>query len=252
MNISAAQKLLGALAVALAVGLGWLTDWGQGFGEPDIKGGTPTTKPDGASVLPDFKLSSESSAYAQIAERPLLNPTRRPAPTQAAVAVAPEPPKPQIRRGLYQLVGVSDFGGMKVAQLRELATGRTRSVKQGDSLQEMQVTSLDINRVTLGFQGETDILELAKYTSSGRVPQPPAPPPPAVAVAPPPVQAQGMQSQAQYQNNPALAAQPVPVQNEPVVAQRPSETTTPPRQRFVNTPGSRPAGGGFGPVAPAQ
>jgi hypothetical protein len=185
MNVTALQKLLVVLAVGLTAALGWLTDWGQNFAETDLKLQAPATKPDGASVLPDFKLSSDSSAYAQIAERPLLNPTRRPAPTQAAVAVAPEPPKPQIRRGLYQLIGVVDAGYVRVAHVREISTNRVRSVKVGDSLQEMRVNEISPQKLTLGFQGEIDVVALPGFTPSGRVPQPPqiaAPQPPQVAV----------------------------------------------------------------------
>ncbi len=191
MSLTTLQKLLTVLAVALLGALGWATDWGQGLAEPDVNLRAPNAKPDGAAVLPDFKLSADASAYAQIAERPLLNPTRRPAPTQAAVAVAPEPPKPQIRRGLYEVIGVIDAGNAPYAQLREKETNRVRSVRVGDTLNELSVRSIGANRVVLAFAGETDELELPQFTASGRVPQRPAPAPPAPpsapqATAPPP------------------------------------------------------------------
>ncbi len=194
MSLSTLQKLLIVLAVVLAGALGWATDWGQGLAEPEIKLPAASAKADGAAVLPDFKLSADASAYAQIAERPLLNPTRRPAPTQAAVAVAPEPPKPQIRRGLYQLIGVIDLGATRVAHLREVAGGRVRTVKSGEFLQEMQVQSVGTDSVVLAFAGETDTLTLSKFTASGRLPPPPtpvaaaAPPPPSAPAQPPPLE----------------------------------------------------------------
>jgi hypothetical protein len=184
--VNAVQIALGLIAAALIGALGWMTDWGQDFtAEPTIARVKAVAKAD-ASVLPDFKLSSDSNAYAVIAERPLLNPTRKPAPTQPIPVAAPEPPKPQIRRGLYQLIGVTDLGEAKIAQVREVSTNKVRSIKPGDTLQELSVKSVSVNQVVLAFQGDTDVLELAKFTASGRVPQP-APsvqPPPIVAQAP--------------------------------------------------------------------
>ncbi len=170
-------------AVALAVALGFETEWGNAFSASPAPARTVTGKFDTATVLPDFRLQSETGTYAQISERPLLNPTRRPAPTQLVVA-ATEPPKPQVRRGLYQLIGVMDFGNGKIAQVREIASNRTRSVREGELLQEMTVKKVDETQVTLAFQGETDVIQMAKYTASGRVPQPPPPPAPAPVQTP--------------------------------------------------------------------
>ncbi len=183
--MSALRIALVAVALALAGVLGWMTDWGQDFIEVDVASNAKVAaKADATSVLPDFKLSSEGNAYAQISERPLLNPTRKPAPTQAVVAVAPEPPKPQIRRGLYQLVGVADYGNVKVAQVRELATRKVASVKVGDSLQELTVRKVTGDSVTLSFASEEDVISMMKFTPSGQVLQP-QPMPPAMAPQPP-------------------------------------------------------------------
>jgi hypothetical protein len=183
------QIFLSACALVLFAALGWLTDWGEGFANPEVRLSETHAKTDAASVLPDFKLSSDASAYAQVSDRPLLNPTRRPAPTQPIAAAAPEVPKPQIRRGLYQLLGVTDLGTAKVAQVREASTSRVKSVKVGDALQEMKVTAIEATQVVLAFQGETDVIELAKFTPSGRIPPPAVLTPPTmgpVAGLPPP------------------------------------------------------------------
>ena len=203
------RNLLVAIAVSLAVALGMETDWGANLSTPQLQARSGGIKHDTAAVLPDFRLSSESTTYAQIVERPLLNPSRRPAPTQLVTA-APEPPKPQVRRGLYQLIGIIDLGSVKIAQLREVASNRVKSVRLGDQLQEMTVAKVDATQVTLAFQGETDVIEMAKYTASGRVPQPVAPPPP-VAVQTPAPQASIPQPQpqpfiAQTNPNPAVVA----------------------------------------------
>ncbi len=182
---------LAVLAAALAGAFGWLTDWGQAFTRPVDVPAKSAPKGDVGGLLPDFRIATDASAYGAIAERPLLNPTRRPAPT-APVAAAPEPPKPQIRRGLYQLVGISDLGAVRVAQVKEIATNTTRSVRAGDMLQELKVESISADSVRLVFAGESDVLTLPKFTASGRVPQPPAPlappqptPAPQAAASPP-------------------------------------------------------------------
>ncbi|MBC7710520.1 MAG: hypothetical protein H7203_10690 [Rhizobacter sp.] len=181
------RNALLAVAAALLVALGIESDWGAALSAPVLQVRSGVVKQDAASVLPDFRLGSEANAYNQIVERPLLNPSRKPAPTQLVTA-APEPPKPQVRRGLYQLIGITDLGAVKIAQVREVASNRVKSVRQGDQLQEMTVAKVELTRVTLSFQGETDVIEMAKFTASGRVPQP-APPPVAIAQAPPPAAA---------------------------------------------------------------
>ena len=205
------RNALIATAVALLVALGIETEWGAAFTAPPLQSRSGTVKQDATSVLPDFRLGSEASAYSQIVERPLLNPSRKPAPTQLVTA-APEPPKPQVRRGLYQLIGITDLGAVKIAQLREVASNRVKSVREGDQLQEMTVAKVESTQVTLAFQGETDVIDLAKFTASGRVPQP-APPPPVIAQAPPPVPVPQQQPQpgqplaAAAYANPIIAAQ---------------------------------------------
>ena len=226
------RNALIATAVALLVALGIETEWGAAFNAPALQSRSGIVKQDSTSVLPDFRLGSEASAYSQIVERPLLNPSRKPAPTQLVTA-APEPPKPQVRRGLYQLIGITDLGAVKIAQLREVASNRVKSVREGDQLQEMTVAKVESTQVTLAFQGETDVIDLAKFTASGRVPQP-APPPPVIAQAPPPVpvlqQPQpGQPLAAAAYANPIIAAQlAASGQAAAPVAAAPAATPPPP------------------------
>ena len=216
-----------ALAIALVIAFGFETDWGEAFTSSNVTPRSISGKHDSAMVLPDFRLSTETNNYAQISERPLLNPTRKPAPTQVVVA-ATEPPKPQVRRGLYQLVAVIDLGAMKVAQVREIASNRTRSVREGDLLQEMTVKKVDATQVTLAFQGETDVLDLAKFTASGRVPQPAPYVPPAPAMQPTVTQS-GMPGGPTSITPPApVAAMPTPNPVAAVNAAVDSAVQTPP------------------------
>ena len=194
---------LAILAGALALGFAYITEWGERLLNPVVLPGEPTAKSplQGVDVLPDFKLSGEAAAYNVISQRPLLNPTRAPAPT-AAVIVTTEPPKPQIRRGLYELLGVSEIGTTRVAQLRENATRRVTSVRQGDLLQELKVEAIGNDRVVLAFQGEKDEIQLVRFTASSRVP-----PPPAMPVNPSPVVSAPTSEPTGVPRFPAMAAQ---------------------------------------------
>ena len=143
------------------------------------------------------------------------------------VVAATEPPKPQVRRGLYQLVGVMDLGAVKIAQVREIASNRTKSVREGDLLQEMTVKKVDATQVTLAFQGETDIIDLAKFTASGRVPQPAPYVPPAPTMQPTVTQS-GMPGGPTSITPPAPAATPMPNPLPAVNAAVDPATQTPP------------------------
>ncbi len=216
------RNILVVVAGLLVIALGIETDWGDALGKPQISLRAANAKHDAAGVFPDFTMQSEASAYAQIAERPLLNPNRKPAPTQL-VAVAPEPPKPQVRRGLYQLIGVTDLGEVKIAQVREIASNRVKSVREGDQLQEMKVSKVESSKLTLAFAGETDVLELAKFTASGRVPMPVAPPQPVA-------QAQPMVPPRQV-GQPQTPPQPQPVATAAAPAVATAGPAAPPSQR---------------------
>jgi len=173
------------LALALAAALGVELYLASGSGVPATSTGAGRAKSDMAGVLPDFRLGSDAVAYNQITERPLLNPTRRTAPTQA-VAAATEPPKPQIRRGLYQLVGVTDLGREKIAQVREVSNNRVRSVRAGDVLQELTVSAVEPDRIV------------------------PPPPPPPAPVPPAVMAATGANAPATVPSAPSAAVQPPP------------------------------------------
>lgn len=206
--MTALRISLALLAIGLGVAFAWMTDWGRDIVDgPEIAAKKASGKTESATVLPDFKLGSDASTYAQIVDRPLLNPTRKPAPTQAIAVVAPEPPKPQIRRGLYQLIGVTDLGTVKVAQVREVATRRVSSVRLGDALQELRVKKITPEAVILAFDNEEDVLSLAKFTPSGQVPPPSTPPQPSpVPVASAPPQPQQSSAAIAQQIPPAVSA----------------------------------------------
>jgi hypothetical protein len=243
MQLFTLRNALVAAAIGLIAAFGYETDWGDAFSAPPIPTRQTAAKHDSAAVLPDFRLSSEANAYSQITERPLLNPSRKPAPTQAPVAAATEPPKPQIRRGLYGLVGVTEFDGSRVAQVRELATGRLRSIRVGDRLQELLVKQIDSDAIVLTFNADSEKLMLPKFTASGRVPQlqpQPQPQPQAPSpVAPQPATAAALPAQPP---SPAVAAnlpQPATSDVPPAPANLPPGAMYNPNTGAITMPSQR-------------
>lgn len=165
-TLEGANLTLGALAGTLLGMFGWLSDWGRAFTEPVVFDRKPVAKRAIDGLLPDFRLVTDASAYSAISERTLLNPTRRPAPPPPVVTAVVDTPKPRIRRGLFQLIGVTDLGSLKIAQVRELANSRVHSVRAGDRLQEFSVIDVATDSAQLGFAGETEVLRLATYSAS--------------------------------------------------------------------------------------
>ena len=91
MQLFTLRNVLVVTAVGLAAAFAYETDWGDAFSASPVALRQTAARQDSAAVLPDFRLSSESNAYSQITERPLLNPSRKPAPTQAIhVLIGPE------------------------------------------------------------------------------------------------------------------------------------------------------------------
>lgn len=163
------------VAVLLCAALVWQMLLGPA-NDAEISGRKRGSTSSASTVLPDFRIGSNSGSYEEMISRPLLNPSRRPAPLQA-VAAATEPPKPQIRRGLYEMIGVLEIGDKLLAQLRELAVNRVHTVKVGELIQEFRVQKITNEMVSLEFAGETDVVRLPAFTKStnARLTPPPSP-----------------------------------------------------------------------------
>jgi hypothetical protein len=132
-----------------------------------------------AKLLPDFSLPAEGELAPETAARPLFVPTRRPAPPVAVAAAA------EMKRGQFTLTGVTVAPDASFAFLKEVATGKTRSIKQGAQVNGMTVDTIEARRIVLKQGEETEVLSL--YIG---VPPPPVAPPaqggfPTPAGAPP-------------------------------------------------------------------
>ena len=167
--------------VALAITIGWETDWGRGVETmrplPAAVAPTPVT----VALLPEYTIAGGPAARTETVERTLFNPTRRPAPV-----LAQEVAQAKMQRGQFALTGTTVADGKSTAFLRE-ATGKSRRVQTGDSINGLKVAEVrpDRVRLTLGDESEEIILKVA---SNPRPVAPPAAAPGALGSVPQPAQ----------------------------------------------------------------
>lgn len=143
-----------------------------------------------ANLLPPVAPIVPEQAYAQVTERPLFTPTRRPAP--------PEPvgsKQPAFNRGQFVLQGVIVVGEGRTALLREVTSGRIHRVERGREVNGIRVEKIESTEVTLAQGGERETVALAVQKPGAgapaaasapqqgpfSVPPPPAAPPGAAA-----------------------------------------------------------------------
>lgn len=158
------------LSVALVLGLGLETRWGEAIKPPMPDLPLPTASAVDVSILPDYRMEAGLDQMAETAARPLFVPSRRPAPP--APPAAEETPE-EVKIGQYLLVGTTVTGNLKHALLRDVATGKQIFVKQGDKIGETTVVEVAHNRVVLALGNEREELSL-KVATSGAQPAVPA------------------------------------------------------------------------------
>ena len=122
-----------------------------------------------ARMIPPFSLAAADQVAPETAARPLFTPTRRPAPAQATV-------QPTMRKGQFLLTGVTVSQEASFAFLREIATGKTKSVRKGAEVNGLRVDAVEPRRVVLRQGDETEDLLLAiQSPPKSATPPPPAP-----------------------------------------------------------------------------
>ena len=123
------------------------------------------------ALLPEYKIEGGLPGRVETVNRTLFNPTRRPAPTAVVDAG-----KSQMQRGQFILTGTSLVGERSIAFLKEIAGGKSRTVRQGEQLNGMLVAEVRSDRVrlTLGDDSEELILKIAAGPKTTVNPTPPA------------------------------------------------------------------------------
>ena len=111
------------------------------------------------ALLPEYKVEGGLAGRAETVNRTLFNPTRRPAP----VAVA-DAGRAQIKPGQFVLTGTSLAGDRNIAFLKEVAGGKSRTVRQGEQINGMLVAEVKPDRVRLTMGGDSEELVLKVAT----------------------------------------------------------------------------------------
>jgi hypothetical protein len=145
----------------VVVALGYETHWGQGIAheQPLPKASAPARVP--VALLPEYAINGGVDARRETVERSLYNPPRRPAPPAAPAAAA----KGAAQHGQYALTGTTMMGKEATAFLREIKSGKSHTVRQGETLNGVTVAEIASDHVTLKQDG--DVEELSLKIASG-------------------------------------------------------------------------------------
>jgi hypothetical protein len=156
--------------LALGVLLGAELGWGRRVHRLPEPGPALEARPVTPALLPEYKIEGGLAGRAETVSRTLFNPTRRPAPTAVADAG-----RSQLQRGQFVLTGTSLVGDRGIAFLKEVAGGKSRTVRQGEQINGMLVAEVKPDRVrlTLGGDSEELVLKVAAGPRTTAAPTPP-------------------------------------------------------------------------------
>jgi len=163
--------------------VGWETDWGHALKPVPALDGKVTAQPVPVALLPEYRIEGGVDSRRETVERTLFNPTRRPAPPQAAAGA-----KPAAQAGQFVLTGTTVVDQKATAFLREVNGGRSRRVQQGETINGVLVAEVHADRVklTAGDSVEELTLKVAggPKTTIQPVVAPPTPPASGAPAAP--------------------------------------------------------------------
>jgi len=160
----------------VAAALGFETDWGRSLRQIEPVRTRAPAQPVTVALMPEYRIDGGLEARKETVDRVLFNPTRRPAPAATQTAAGPS----TMKRGQFTLTGTSVVGNTATAFLREVAGGKARSVRKGETLNGITVAEVTTDRVRLKQGDEFEDLQL-KIAAGPRTTVQPAP---VVAAAP--------------------------------------------------------------------
>lgn len=136
-----------------------------------------------ARLLPAFTLPPEGQSATDTVTRPLFVPTRRLSPPVATAAAT------TMKKGQFVLTGVTVLPEASYVFLRDVATGKTQSVKKGSLVNGITVELVEPRRIVLRQGDETEDLPLNIQVPARVVaaPSPSGAVPPAPGAVPAPV-----------------------------------------------------------------
>lgn len=158
-------RLAGLGAVAVLLG-GYVAVQGLGFFQPTDSVQAPSsgaTATRAAAVKLNPLDGLDPAAYADIVDKPLFNPSRRPRPAEPPapppppeqpVVEPPPPPPPPAPAGPgpddYKLLGVSAGPDGRIAALRIASSGAVVYLRQGESIDSWSVVEIGDRTVAIG------------------------------------------------------------------------------------------------------
>ena len=140
--------------------LGFETDWGRSVSREVPAPAAAPPAPVAVALLPEYRIDGGVDTRKETVDRVLFNPTRRPAPPASQTAAASA-----MKRGQYTLTGTTVVGNVATAFLRDVNGGKSRSVRQGETLGGMLVAEIRPDRVRLK-QGD-DFEDLSLKVAAG-------------------------------------------------------------------------------------
>lgn len=130
------------------------------YGRPSVgEGPRPPAKVAEARLLPAFSLA-ESQIGGETLARPLFVPSRRPPPPAATGPGS-------VKRGQYMLQGTTIVGDLRIALLKELASGTVHRVEMGAEIGGMTLAEVAPGKVVLRSGDESETLPLVVAKASG-------------------------------------------------------------------------------------
>lgn len=145
-----------AFAIVVAI-LGYETGWGDRVRLPVPVPAAPKAKPVDVALLPEYRIAGGLEARRETVERALFNPTRRPAP---AATQAPGGGTAKLDRGQYVLTGTTIDAGASAAVLKEVKTGKSHVVRQGEKIGDLTVAEVAPDKVRLKLGSQVEELDL--------------------------------------------------------------------------------------------
>ncbi len=142
-------------ALVLAI-LGWETDWGDGVSLPVPGAGAAAPQPVDVALMPEYAIDGGLAARKETVDRVLFNPTRRPAPPATQTAGG----NSVFTHGKYVLTGTTVAGDVATAMLREVAGGKSHTVRKGDKIDGALVADVTPDSVKLTLGGDSEELQL--------------------------------------------------------------------------------------------
>jgi hypothetical protein len=156
--ISSPKQRIGPLLILSAVLAGVLAL--EVMAGPFFVPEAPAVSP-GAKNSVDFPRESPAekpaiSAFAEVVERPLFTPSRRPPPPKTDSTIAASPEKPET----FDLIGVIISADRRMALLRTVASSEVMQAVEGQSIGGWEVHAIKPTQVVLRRGNDSEVIKI--------------------------------------------------------------------------------------------